>query len=69
VSSAPLIAGEVLYVGSMDHTLYARRLQTGEKIWGYEVEGRIRVSPVIWGDVLLLSYEDRYITALRPDVK
>jgi outer membrane protein assembly factor BamB len=38
---------------------------TGEKIWQYEAPGRIKVPPVIWGDVMILTYEDRYISALK----
>jgi len=55
----------LLYVGSMDRTLYALRSETGEKLWQYDAPGRIRVSPVIWGDLLLLTVEDKLLIALK----
>jgi outer membrane protein assembly factor BamB len=66
INSAPLVAGGFLYFGSLDRTLYTLRTDTGEEVWRLPVEGRIKVPPVLWGRTLLVTYEDKYIAALKP---
>ncbi len=66
LNAAPLVTDGVLFAGSMDRVLYALDVLTGKELWRYTAEGRIRVSPVLWGNVLLVTSEDKYITMLRP---
>jgi len=66
LNATPLVTDGVLFAGSMDRVLYALDVLTGREIWRYTAEGRIRVSPVLWGNILLVTSEDKYITMLRP---
>jgi len=36
---SPVLAGDLLYVGSADNTLYALHAATGERIWTYPASG------------------------------
>jgi outer membrane protein assembly factor BamB len=67
VNSAPLIAGDVLYFGSLDRTLYALQKYNGTELWKFTMPGRIKVSPVIWNNTMLVTSEDKFIIALRPE--
>ena len=63
INSAPFVSGEVLYVGSLDRKIYALSASTGERLWDADAAGRIKTSPVQWGSTLLVTSEDKSITA------
>jgi len=47
VLSSPAIAGDKLYFGSSDHSLYALDLATGALKWRFKSDGRITSSPAV----------------------
>lgn len=44
--SAPIVVNGVVYIGSIDHNLYALDGQTGEQLWALDLDGAIGASPV-----------------------
>jgi outer membrane protein assembly factor BamB len=56
-----LIAGDLVFVGSLDHNLYALKTRDGDVVWQQELEGRVRTNPLIAGDQLVVASEDRYV--------
>ena len=58
ILSSPVAAGNIVYVGSNDHRLYAVELGSGEKKWEFKTEGRVVSSPAVSnGVVYFLSYD------------
>src|SRR6266513_2166245 len=47
ILSSPAIAGDKLYFGSSDHSLYALDLATGALKWKFKSAGRITSSPAV----------------------
>lgn len=45
VRSSPCIYGEVLFIGSYDHNVYALDAETGKFLWKYAAEGGVASSP------------------------
>src|SRR4029077_6825943 len=45
ILSSPTVAGDALYVGGGDHSLYALDLGTGALKWKFKTDGRITSSP------------------------
>ncbi len=52
--STPLVAGDVVYVGSDDGHLYAFALDGGEMLWRYNLGVPIKGSPVVSGNALFI---------------
>ena len=65
VVTAPLIVNDIVYVGCLDKTLYAYAAQTGDLVWSYAAEGRIKTMPVAWRQYLCLLAEDRSVLAFK----
>ena len=47
VDSSPALAGDVIWVGSMDGHLYALNHADGSLLWKFAIGGRIVASPAI----------------------
>ena len=47
--SQPVIANDTIYVGSMDHSVYAISLD-GDKVWSYELSGAVSGAPIMSED-------------------
>ena len=62
----PLIAGSVVYVGSMGNHLYAVDLADGRELQAIELRGRIKSEIVQHADGLIVLAEPRYVVNLRP---
>jgi len=61
VVSSPAIAGETVYVGSNDHSLYAVNLADGTLQWKFKTESHVSSSPaVVNGVVYFLSYDGNF---------
>jgi outer membrane protein assembly factor BamB len=41
IYSTPLVHEDVVFVSSLDKSLYAVDLNTGKKVWSFETSGRI----------------------------
>lgn len=52
--STPLVAGDVVYLGSDDGHLYAFALADGELLWQYNLGVPIKGSPVVSGNALFI---------------
>jgi len=58
VLSSPAIAGDKLYFGSSDHSLYALDLSTGALKWKFKSDGRITSSPAVSANVVYFGSFD-----------
>jgi outer membrane protein assembly factor BamB len=61
VVSSPAIVGEMVYVGSNDHNLYAIDLEGGALKWKFKTDSRVSSSPaVVDGVVYFVSYDGNF---------
>ncbi|MFA5316189.1 MAG: PQQ-binding-like beta-propeller repeat protein [Dehalococcoidales bacterium] len=68
VWSAPVVAGDTVYVTSMNGRLYALDADTGVEKWRFEdAEGAIVSSPVIYEGKVYFGSFDRYFYAVNAD--
>src|SRR6266513_5281671 len=58
ILSSPAIAGDKLYFGSSDHSLYALDLATGALKWKFKSAGRITSSPAVSAGVVYFGSFD-----------
>ena len=65
VDSSPVLAGEVVYVGSNDGNLYALNLADGSLLWKFAAGGDIVASAAITGNRLLIGSRDGVLYCLR----
>lgn len=56
--STPLVQDEMVYVASLDKTIYACETRTGQTKWECQTNGRIFASPFILGDSLWIGSND-----------
>jgi outer membrane protein assembly factor BamB len=60
IYSDPAVAGLTVYVGSIDHDVYALNAATGHLDWTFSTGGSIQSSPVVAGGVVYIgSYDDK----------
>lgn len=66
VWSTPTVAGDTVYVGSLDHKLYALSLQDGVPRWSapFQAEGAIVSSPLVAGGKVFFGSFDRQLYAV-----
>jgi eukaryotic-like serine/threonine-protein kinase len=72
VLSSPAIAGDKIYFGSTDHSLYALDLATGALKWKFKSDGRITSSPAVSAGVVYFgSYDGKFyaVDAATGDLK
>jgi len=62
----PIVVGEVIYVGSFDHNVYALDAQTGQLKWKFETNGSVLNAPVFVNGKLYVSGADVYFYVLDP---
>jgi outer membrane protein assembly factor BamB len=63
---SPVLAGDVLYVGSTANTLYALQAATGDKIWTFPAAGdQITWRPTVAGGVVYTGSLDGHVYALN----
>lgn len=67
---APIVGGLVIsqgkiYFGCADGNVYALDAATGDKLWSFETEDKIWVTPAIDGDTLFVSSFDKKLYALN----
>lgn len=65
LNTAPIISGDVLYVGSMDKNLCAFSTKNGDLLWQYKAEGRIKAGPIIHKQYLFALIEDQSVIAFQ----
>jgi len=64
VWGSPVVADEILYIGSYDHYLYAISTDTGEKIWEFQSSDRIDGTPAVVDGTVYFASFDKNIYAL-----
>jgi outer membrane protein assembly factor BamB len=66
--SAPLLAGDALYIGSLDHYVYALASENGDLLWKTELPGAIAGTPLLSedGSPLYVGNFDYHLYALDP---
>lgn len=62
--SSPAWVDGIVYFGSADGFIYAVKAETGEVVWKYKTEGRVRSSPAIAGGVVYCGSMDGNLYAL-----
>lgn len=62
----PVVAGGMLYIGSMNGVIYARNSKTGAPIWSVTTGGPIRHSGAVGSGVVVFSSYDGYAYGLSP---
>jgi len=67
VSSAPLVHGKLIYVGTDDGALVALDVATGKQKWRYAARGAVLGTPVVAGDSVFFSTDRDKIFALDRD--
>jgi len=61
ILSSPTVAGDALYVGGGDHSLYALDLGTGALKWKFKTDSRITSSPAVAGGLVYFgSYDGNF---------
>ncbi len=63
--SSPLVENGVVYLSSMDHSLYALDLKSGKKIWQAVLGGAIVYSPSMDADNLYVATMANEVVAVR----
>jgi outer membrane protein assembly factor BamB len=58
IKSSPVIAGQTIYIGSDDDTLYALDLQTGKLQWGASAGSAIEAPPLVLDDRVIVGALD-----------
>jgi eukaryotic-like serine/threonine-protein kinase len=64
VRSSPIIAGNLLYVGSHDGSLYALNVETGAKKWEFKTGGPVASTPAVAGGLVYFTSGDGNLYAL-----
>jgi len=65
IFSSPAISGNIAYIGSGDHNLYAINIATGKQLWKFATGGAVHSSPTINGNMVCFGSFDGYYYALN----
>lgn len=64
IRTTPVLAGEMVYVGSWDGSVYAVDTESGDEEWSFETGGRVDSSPAVADGVLYVGSADHHTYAL-----
>lgn len=67
VISSPVVAGNAVYVGSTDGSLYAIDRSTGAQRWKFDTRGPVASSPAYHGGLVYVSSMDGNVYAVNAD--
>jgi outer membrane protein assembly factor BamB len=62
--SAPVVDGNILYIGGLNKKLYALNATDGTKLWEYETGGAISSPPIVYDSKVYIGDYDRHFYAL-----
>jgi eukaryotic-like serine/threonine-protein kinase len=65
VLSSPVVADEVVYVGSNDHFVYALNAADGTKRWKFKTDSRVTSSPAVASGLVYIGSYDGNLYALE----
>ena len=60
-----LVDGDLIYVGSGDHKMYALEKETGKKVWEFMTEGAVHSSPMLLDNVIVFGSRDGNLYAVN----
>ncbi len=64
IRSSPAVANGLVYVGSVDHSLYAINAATGQKCWSFQTDGAINSSPAVANGLIYVGSADDNLYAI-----
>ncbi|MGI8475707.1 MAG: PQQ-binding-like beta-propeller repeat protein [Thermomicrobiales bacterium] len=64
VASSPAVVGGTVYVGSVDHNLYAVDAVSGAERWRFAADGGVFSSPAVVGGAVYIGSRDGYLYAI-----
>jgi outer membrane protein assembly factor BamB len=67
LTSSPIVANGVVYVGSRDGNVYAVDAKSGQVRWTFKTGDRIRATPAFADDLVYIGSWDGYLYALKAD--
>jgi|SRR5712691_9012871 len=65
IVTSPVVAGEVVYIGSEDSHVYALEARTGKKLWSFKTGGAIISSPAVVNGIVYVGSNDRSLYAFN----
>jgi eukaryotic-like serine/threonine-protein kinase len=65
IGSEILISGNKLIFTLLDSSVNILDAGTGTKLWTYSLDARLKTTPVVWKDFLIICSEDRNVYAFR----
>jgi outer membrane protein assembly factor BamB len=65
--SSPIIFEDILYIGNIDHNIYAIDANSGKLKWSFKTDGPITSSPALWNRTLYFGSEDNFFYAVNID--
>jgi hypothetical protein len=69
VFSSPAVANGVVYVGSLDHNVYALNASTGAKVWTYTSGSSVESSPAVANGVVYVGGDHAYALNAKTGTK
>ena len=67
--SSPIIFEDILYIGNIDHNMYAIDVNTGKLKWSFKTGGLNTSSPALWNRTLYFGSEDGVFYAVNIDTQ
>ena len=67
VQASPVVANDIVYIGSTDHIFYALEAKSWGVKWTFDAAGAIRFSAVVWNGLVFFSATDNHIYALQAE--
>jgi outer membrane protein assembly factor BamB len=64
IVSSPAVSGDMVYIGSADHAVYALDRRTGEQRWKFATKGRVSSSPAVAGGIVYVASYDGHLYAI-----
>ncbi len=64
IESTPVVVNGILYVGSVDHHLYALDAASGELAWRYKTGNVVWSSPTVADGIVYIGSDDRHLHAV-----
>jgi outer membrane protein assembly factor BamB len=59
------VEGGVVYIGSINGSVYALNAVTGEELWSFQTENPIYASPTVVGNIVYINTDNGTVYALR----
>ena len=64
LASSPVLYNGIIYVGSMDHHVYALDAEAGSILWKFKTGGMVRSTPLLHNGIVYVGSWDHYMYAL-----